>query len=319
MRDESAQEPPALWPFWLGLAIIGSFGLAMYSIQVLDFYGTVLFAGVPLLIGCTFGAAGGLRTGVGRRVGLAFVSLFGVAALFLAARAEGLVCIMMALVAATPFLLLGLLIGCAVRAAQPGATRRRGAARSLFGLWLLPLVLAPVEKGLADPVRRVVMTAIEIDVPPEDVWEAVIAFPRIEDRPPWLFRLGIAAPLEAVIEGEGVGATRRCRFTTGDFVEPVTAWEPPARLAFDVTAQPSPLRELTFYDEVTPPHLDGGMRSLHGEFRLVPLPGGRTRLEGRTWFEMRLHPAAFWTPWATSIVHAIHRRVLEHIEATAER
>ena len=31
-----------------------------------------------------------------------------------------------------------------------------------------------------------------------------------------------------------------------------------------------------------------------GEFRLIPLPGGRTRLEGRTWYTLDMAPALVW-------------------------
>ena len=44
--------------------------------------------------------------------------------------------------------------------------------------------------------------------------------------------------MKARIEGEGVGAIRYCSFSTGDFVEPITAWEKPHRLAFDVVKNP---------------------------------------------------------------------------------
>ena len=66
------------------------------------------------------------------------------------------------------------------------------------------------------------------------------------------------------------------------------------------------------------PHLDGYLRVRDGEFRLQPLPGGRTRLEGRTRYEMRIHPAAYWTIWSDALIHAIHARVLGHIKTLAE-
>jgi len=70
---------------------------------------------------------------------------------------------------------------------------------------------------------------------------------------------------------------------------------------------------------VNPPHLDGYFRATHGEFRLTPLPGGRTRLEGRTWYEVRMAPQAYWTIYADVIVRSIHERVLRHIKTLAEK
>jgi hypothetical protein len=82
------------------------------------------------------------------------------------------------------------------------------------------------------------------------------------------------------LAGAGVGAVRYCNFSTGPLVEPITYWEPGTRLGFDVLRSPDPLRELSFYSNLSPPHLHGYLRSRRGEFRLIALPGGRTRLEG---------------------------------------
>ena len=136
--------------------------------------------------------------------------------------------------------------------------------------------------------------------------------------PAWYFRWGIAYPVRAVIHGDGVGAVRRCEFSTGAFVEPITAWDAPRRLAFDVTAQPDPMRELSPYAALHLPHLDSAFRARRGEFRLVALPGGRTRLEGSTWYTLDMAPARYWRLWADGFVHAIHERVLAHVKGLAE-
>ncbi len=119
-------------------------------------------------------------------------------------------------------------------------------------------------------------------------------------------------------EGSGVGAVRYCEFSTGPFVEPITAWEPPHRLAFDVAEQPHPMRELSPWGAITPPHLEETLHCRRGEFRLVALPDGRTRLEGRTWYAMDLWPQAYFKLWADDLIHRIHVRVLDHIESLAE-
>ncbi len=101
-------------------------------------------------------------------------------------------------------------------------------------------------------------------------------------------------------------------------MEPITAWEENQLLAFDITAQAPPMTELSPYGEIHPPHLDGYFRATHGEFRLTPLPGGRTRLEGRTDYVVDMFPQVYWTVPARAIVTAIHARVLHHIQTLAE-
>src|SRR5262249_22611715 len=60
-------------------------------------------------------------------------------------------------------------------------------------------------------------------------------------------------------------------------------------------------------------------RARRGGPRLEPLPGGRTRLVGRTRYELRVFPAAYWGLWSDALIHAIHARVLEHIERVTDR
>ena len=76
--------------------------------------------------------------------------------------------------------------------------------------------------------------------------------------------------------------------------------------------------ELTPYRHVHPPHLDGALRSNRGEFLLIPLPGGRTRLEGRTWYEFEMFPQGYWTLWSDLVIHRIHERVLLHVKRLSE-
>ena len=79
------------------------------------------------------------------------------------------------------------------------------------------------------------------------------------------------------------------------------------------------MREWSFYPNLAPPHLDGFFRARRGEFRLVRLTGNRTRLEGSTWYELRIHPVVYWSVFADLIVSRIHYRVLQHIKAVAEK
>jgi hypothetical protein len=137
--------------------------------------------------------------------------------------------------------------------------------------------------------------------------------------PEWFFRLGIAYPMRARIAGSGVGAVRHCEFSTGPFVEPITVWDPPHRLAFDVTSQPPSMTEMSPYRTINAPHLEGYMVSRGGEFRLTALPGGRTRIEGTTHYTLAFSPETYWASYAELLLHAIHGRVLSHIKSLSER
>src|SRR5438876_647539 len=185
------------------------------------------------------------------------------------------------------------------------------------------LVLAiPVLAGL-DGVRGPtplyeVDDSVVVAAPPAAVWRNVVSFSELPPPTEALFWLGIAYPIRARIDGVGAGAIRRCEFSTGTFVEPIRAWDAPARLSFDITAQPVPLRELSPYGTIAPPHLQGYFRARRGAFRLTALPRGRTLLVGATWYELDIEPRGYWKVPANAIVSAIHRRVLLHIKRLTE-
>jgi hypothetical protein len=78
------------------------------------------------------------------------------------------------------------------------------------------------------------------------------------------------------------------------------------------------MNELSPYQHVHPPHLDGYLRCQRGEFRLIRLPDNRTRLEGSTWYEFEMYPQGYWTLWSDWSIQQIHKRVLQHIKTLSE-
>lgn len=233
----------------------------------------------------------------------------GVVLLFIAF--EGVMCLLMSLPISIPL-------------ALGGAAMGRGAAASefprssptMFMLMAIPLtaVIEP-ESGRA---MHEVRSSVIIEAPPAAVWPHVVAFREIPPPGDWFFRAGVAYPIRARIDGSGVGAVRYCVFSTGAFVEPITQWEPGRRLSFDVVESPPPMRELSPYRDLSPPHLHGYLRSKRGEFRFVDLGDGRTRLEGSTWYEIEMAPEAYWQIFSDFLIHRIHQRVLEHIKREVE-
>jgi hypothetical protein len=288
----------------------------LVSVYAFDSYGAVLFLGTPLVMGMVAGffsnrpAVQTARATV--TLGSGVMLLAG--GMLLAFAYEGLICLVMAAPLAMPLSIAGALLGrwiAAMTAAPP---------RHALPLVLALPLLAGAESLSTTLPEYEVLTVVEVDAPPEVVWRHVVAFPDLPAAREWFFRCGIACPVRARIVGTGIGAVRHCEFTTGDFVEPITAWEEPRRLAFDVTSQPDPMVELSPWRHVHPPHLhDQSLRSRRGEFRLVALPGDRTRLEGRTWYTFAMHPQAYWTRWSDLAIHAIHRRVLDHVRRLAEQ
>ena len=282
-------------------------------------YGWGIFVAQPFMLGllaAVIHAAPGPRSW-GSCVGVGMLALAFCGAAILAVALEGAVCLLMAAPLAAPLVLLGATIGYFLQQAHWNAAEQ--ATRLYAAGWLaLPLAFGAEWLEQPEPRLMAVTTAVVIAAPRAVVWQHVVTFAELPPPAELVFRSGIAYPLRATIAGRGVGAVRRCEFSTGPFVEPITAWDEPNRLAFDVIEQPHPMQEWSPYRALQTPHLEGFFRSRQGEFRLVALADGRTRLEGTTWYTQRFWPAPYWQHWSDYLVHTIHQRVLEHIRQEAE-
>ncbi|MEQ1690672.1 MAG: hypothetical protein ABMA00_05265, partial [Gemmatimonas sp.] len=292
--------------------------MLVVSAYLIGDYGSALFFGTPFLMGAVTAYRFNRHApaSVNETFQVTATTYFVVAGVFLLTAAEGFLCLLMVAPIALAIGAMGSALGRRIALHDP-----RSPQHAWIGVLLLPLSAAIESRVVPDAgetLLREVRSSVEIDAPPDSVWRQVIAFPRIPEPDALLFRAGVAYPVRAEIRGEGVGAVRYCVFSTGAFVEPITRWEPGQRLSFDVTAQPRALAEWSPYANVAPPHLDGYFTSRRGEFRLVALPGNRTRLEGSTWYQMKLAPAAYWVVFGDMIIHRIHDRVLEHIKLTTE-
>ena len=232
---------------------------------VIESYGLSVFVLTPFVSAATASfITGTLDPHLESSTPVVFLTLGSLFATFIVMAFEGVVCLLMATPLMIPIALLGGLLGHALaKSGVTGATIALMIAATAGG--------QVVEAATTRIPTREAMTSIEIAAPPEAVWRHVVSFADIQAPPSWLFRIGLAYPLRARIDGRGVGAIRHCEFTTGAFVEPITAWEEPTRLAFDVARQPPPLREWSPYRTVYPPHLDGFLTTTRGEFRLIAL------------------------------------------------
>lgn len=314
---DSAEVLPAILS-GLGIGFVYTFGLALFFTTVMESYGAGLFFGTPIVAGAATGYVYNRSSSRSRSstIGVSLLTAMCFAGALLLFGVEGLICIAMSAPLMVPLGALGALAGRAIAVQCRTTTKKKDTG--LVGCLLMVPLFSSVEPYVAPNVEFEVSTSVEIQASPERVWQCVISFPEITEPPQWYFRWGISCPQGARIDGTGVGAVRHCDFTTGSFVEPITTWQEPLLLAFDVTMQPEPMTELSPYRHIHPPHLDGSFRSTHGEFRLIPLADGGTRLEGRTWYKLDIYPHAYWTLWTDWLLHRIHDRVLRHIKRLAE-
>ncbi|MBA2301913.1 MAG: SRPBCC family protein [Acidobacteria bacterium] len=216
-----------------GLACVGLGTLFIRS------YGIALFLATPFVVGAAsaFVAESINPRGVSQALFTVLGTIGVIAGALLLLAVEGLLCMLMAAPLALPLALLGGMVGQSIRRWEAGGP---------VGAALLVLLVPSgqlIDKAVEQTPSRVVHSAIVVNASPAQVWDHVVKFDDIGTPPAWYFRAGLSYPVRARIEGTGVGAIRWCEFTTGSFREPITAWDAPARLAFDVTEQPAPLTE----------------------------------------------------------------------------
>jgi hypothetical protein len=297
-----------------GLSIV----IATLGASILGNYGWGLFVGIPFFLGLSSVLIYGFHEprSFGRCLGVAVLSVALVGIALFAIAVEGVICLAMALPLAGILALFGGMMGWALQ------QRRQYTAHS-FHIASLSILLMPgfilLERYSAEaPALYAVRTEVTINAKPELVWSHVVSFAELPPPTEKMFKTGIAYPIRAEINGQGPGAVRHCLFSTGAFVEPITVWDEPRLLQFEVTSQPAAMEEMSLYSDLRPPHLEHYLISKKGQFQLTALADGTTRLEGTTWYQNRFWPAFYWHYWSDYIIHRIHYRVLAHIKTLTE-
>lgn len=290
----------------------------VFTTNGLGNYGWGLFVGIPFFLGLSSTLIYSFHRprSLGKCLLVATIATGLVGVVLFAVAVEGIICLGMALPLALVLALFGSFIGWVLQKRPSFAASTLNVVS--MGFLLIPgLILLEHSLGGPPPLYQV-KTSVVIKSSPENVWTNVVSFSQLPPPTEVMFSTGIAYPVRAEIRGRGVGAVRHCIFSTGPFVEPITTWDEPRLLAFDVTEQPRAMEELSLYNELKPPHLDNYFLSRKGQFELKALPDGTTLLEGTTWYENRFWPAPYWHLWSDYIIHRIHTRVLSHIKTLAE-
>lgn len=299
----------------IGLTTLLCWAFAFLATNVYREYAIGLFIWLPFVLGATSTLLYGYNNIATRRklfsISLRTLLVFCLGLLMFAW--EGIICLIMAFPIGLFFTWFGHWV--AYNLLQSKIGNKSGTIIILF--LSVPSLMAFENAHDDTEDLRSVTTSIEISASPEQVWKNVIAFPQLKSPTEFIFKAGIAYPINATINGYGVGAIRYCNFSTGSFVEPITVWDEPRLLKFSVNEQPEPMKELSFYD-IHPNHLHGYWVSKQGQFKLTQLPNGHTLLEGTTWYVNKIKPNIYWTIWSDYIVHKIHNRVLEHIKTESE-
>lgn len=284
--------------------------------QAGGYFGWAVFCGLPFAVGVTTGVkvrrAGG---SFGQAHAAAFTLLGAILLILCGCAMEGIICVFMAAPFGAGITFMGASLGYLF------AKQRIADGRLQSAAWLGILAMVGAEGWHPPaPLEGSATSQVIINAPAERVWAQLHD---IRDLPPTenlLFRFGVAHPMGTVTDGQGVGAARLCRLSTGDMPEIVTVWKPGQELRFKVLSTPPSMRELGFFGRtIDAAHLHSTYASLDGGFKLASLPGGRTLLVGESHYLLNLSPASYWNLWTKEIVRMVQFRVLEHVKEQAEK
>jgi hypothetical protein len=292
-------KPPFIrWRFWLpGLMLALGGGMAAYLVVVgLAGFGTASTLVLPACVGAIIGYS--CRVRIFLIVLISLIGMAGICTGLFTVQLVGLLCgLMLAGIAIGP-LIIGTLLGVALRAALKRSRFDQRWHLPLIGFLLAPLLWGLIERYARKPdAAETVQTSVVIEAPPARAWDALMFYEEVRHGPPPLFRIGMPRPLYTAGSAAAVGDRKVCVYDRGRLVKRITARQPQRLLAFRVVEQGFERHAMT---------LAGG------SFAFEPVEGDprQTRVTLSTTYHPHLGPRWCWRPFERLTVHTLHRHVL---------
>lgn len=151
-----------------------------------------------------------------------------------------------------------------------------------------------VELRRANEVCRVV-TATRCDARPEKVWQGILYYEQIPERPPFLLRILLPVPIRTIGSKSAVGDEALCEYVGGHLRKRVTEIEPARLYRFSVVEQSLPI---------------GDLRLHGGAYVIREVPEGGSELSLETQYQSGRRPRWLWKPIEAVVCHAFHRHIL---------
>lgn len=228
---------------------------------------------------------------------------------------EGLICIVLVLpVFVAAAVLGGVLAGWLHR-------RTLDSKGTVSAFVLLPLLLGPVEAALPpSQSEQTVTTTIHIDAPPEIVFDQLADVRHIAPEElgfAFVHLIGLPKPIEADMQGTGVGAVRVSRWEKNvRFEEVITQWQRPTAMHYRFHIPPGGIPR-----DALDQHVEMGgayFTVLDGGYDLAPAAGGGTDLTLTTRFLNKSQLKLYGDLWGRMVLQDFHRSILGLMRHRAE-
>jgi hypothetical protein len=149
-----------------------------------------------------------------------------------------------------------------------------------------------------------VRTTMAFAAPVTRVWNGLLFYEQIDERPPLYLRVLLPVPLGTQKTEAVVGARVRCSYEGGHLVKRITELDPRRCYRFDVVEQTLVI--------------GGGMTLSGGSYSLRERPDGRTEVAVTTRYARGRRPAWFWQPVEAAVCHLFHRHLLAAVRRKVE-
>ena len=141
-----------------------------------------------------------------------------------------------------------------------------------------------------------VSTTMVFDAAPSEVWDRLMFYEQIDQRPPLHLRMLLPTPIETIGRKSEPGDEARCLYRGGYLIKRVTQVEPGHRYAFEVAEQALVV--------------GGGVKLSGGEYVIRALDDGRTEIRIVTNYTSPRWPSWLWQPIEHAVCHSFHRHIL---------
>jgi hypothetical protein len=292
---------------WLALIIV--------ALALLDSgtYGWTLFGIIPFSIGLTAGTF--TRRYKSRKLIritlIVILAILALSAILLIGRAEGIICIIMAL----GIIVIPTFVGMAV-----GAWIRR--VHVIYLATFVVMINASFITYDRFDQGHVVSIATEelvIAASKEKIWHVLTHGVQFHPNSNFFFESGVNYPTSMQLQYKDHNTCFLvCALSTGNTSLKVEELDSLVRIRFSVPDEIIPMQELTIYDSIDAPHLQGYFKPAYGEFRIEPIDDRTCRLIATTSYSYKITPEFYWKWWSDYLVNTMHRHVLNDIKLLAE-
>lgn len=190
-----------------------------------------------------------------------------------------------------------------------------------MGRRMLPIAFAPIESlQTIQPHEQTVTNTIYIAAPPERVFNQLANVRHIRPEElgfTFVHAIGFPRPLEAQMDGQGVGQVRTSRWEKNVwFQEVITDWTPGQSLHYKFYIPPGgiPRDALDEHVEIGGEHFD----LIDGGYDLRVMPDGGTELSLTTRFVNKTRLKTYVDLWAKLVFKDFHRSILGLMKKRAE-